>query len=86
VQCRRSDAHRAKYELTHTLRTHLGNEDEAFLCMGTGLDSEGKVGVFLRKSVTRVAVRALFKHLRQLAPTVLPIWEQVSTQFDSLQE
>eukprot|EP00884_Botryococcus_braunii_P009566 jgi/Botrbrau1/18610/Bobra.0367s0050.1 len=77
-----SDAPQAKYELLHTLRTHLGNDDEAFMCMGTGQDEEGKVGVFLQKTVTRVALRALYKHLSQLAPKVLPLGEQIKFLMD----
>ncbi len=45
--------------------------------MGTGQDPEGHVGIFLQKTVTRVALRALYKHLCRLAPKVLPVWEQV---------
>eukprot|EP00884_Botryococcus_braunii_P016482 jgi/Botrbrau1/3517/Bobra.341_2s0044.1 len=71
------DARRAKYELLHTVRTHIGNEDEAFLCMGNGQDIEGKEGVFLRKTVISVAGRGLRKNLRELAPKVLPLGELV---------
>eukprot|EP00884_Botryococcus_braunii_P016484 jgi/Botrbrau1/3519/Bobra.341_2s0046.1 len=69
------DARRAKYELVHTVRTHTGNEDEAFLCMGNGQDAEGMGGVFLRKTVIAVAGRALKKNLRELGPKVLPLGE-----------
>jgi 3-ketoacyl-CoA synthase len=78
--CRPKDARRAKYELLHSVRTHLGNEDEAFLCMGNGEDVEGKEGVFLRKTVIATAGRALKKNLTTLAPYVLPWSELVSAE------
>ena len=34
------DAARAKYALRHTVRTHLGSEDPAYLCMGAGEDAQ----------------------------------------------
>ena len=70
------DAARAKYELVHSVRTHLGNEDEAFLCMGNGEDIEGKEGIFLRKTVIGVAGKTLKKNLRALGPLVLP-WSEL---------
>ena len=38
---RPKDARRSKYELMHTVRVHLGCEDDAFGCMGNGEDAEG---------------------------------------------
>lgn len=38
---RPKDLRRAKYELAHTVRVHLGCEDDAFGCMGNGEDSDG---------------------------------------------
>ena len=39
-----ADAKVAKYQLTHTVRTHLGAQDDAFGCMGNGEDAEGVMG------------------------------------------
>ena len=72
------DRARAKYELVHSVRTHLGCEDDAFGCMGNGEDSEGTRGVFLRRNVIAVAGRALTANLTRLGPLVLPISELVS--------
>ena len=75
--CRPRDARRAKYELVTSLRTHLGREDDAFGCMGTGEDAEGMQGVFLRKNVIAVCGRALKANMTALAPRVLPYSELV---------
>ena len=76
--CRPKDLKRAKYQLEHTVRVHLGCEDDAFGCMGNGEDSEGIQGVFLRRNVVNVAGRALKVNLQRLGPLVLPITEMVS--------
>ena len=75
--CRPRDVRRAKYQLEHTVRVHLGCEDDAFGCMGNGEDSEGIKGVFLRRNVVNVAGRALKVNLQRLGPLVLPISEMV---------
>ena len=75
--CRPKDIRRAKYQLEHTVRVHLGCEDDAFGCMGNGEDSEGIKGVFLRRNVVNVAGRALKVNLQRLGPLVLPITEMV---------
>ena len=75
--CRPKDLKRAKYQLEHTVRVHLGCEDDAFGCMGNGEDSEGIQGVFLRRNVVNVAGRALKVNLQRLGPLVLPITEMV---------
>ncbi|EIE19204.1 very-long-chain 3-ketoacyl-CoA synthase [Coccomyxa subellipsoidea C-169] len=74
---RPKDIRRAKYELVHTVRVHLGCEDDAFGCMGNGEDSEGIKGVFLRRNVVSVAGRALKVNLQRLGPLTLPITEMV---------
>ena len=77
MRCRLRDSARAKYELLHSVRTHLGCEDDAFGCMGNGEDAEGIRGVFLRRNVIAVAGRALTANLTRLGPLVLPINELV---------
>ena len=75
--CRPQDARLAKYELTTTLRTHLGYQDDAYGCMGVAVDREGVQGVFLKKNVIEVAGRSLKMNISALAPRVLPIMELV---------
>ena len=41
LPCRSRDLRRAKYELVTSLRTHLGNQDDAFGCMGIAEDADG---------------------------------------------
>lgn len=41
--CRRSARWNAKYELLHTVRTHMGASDANFGCVVQREDSEGKV-------------------------------------------
>lgn len=81
---RPKDVRRAKYQLEHTVRVHLGCEDDAFGCMGNGEDSEGIKGVFLRRNVVNVAGRALKVNLQRLGPLVLPITEMVRCRCPSL--
>lgn len=76
--CRPTDARRAKYQLMHSVRSHLGCEDDAFGCMGNGEDAEGVKGVFLRRNVVNVAGRALKYNLTRLGPLVLPYSQLVS--------
>ena len=79
---RPADARVAKYVLTDTERTHLGCEDPAFRCMGNGEDSEGVMGVFLRKNVVEVAGKALKENITALGPRVLPITELIKCARD----
>jgi hypothetical protein len=63
---RPKDLRRAKYELQHTVRVHLGCEDDAFGCMGNGEDSDGiKVGPAVSSFS---AVPLLYKHCHPLQP------------------
>ena len=43
VICRRTDRWRAKFELLHTVRTHLGASDANYGCVVQREDSTGKV-------------------------------------------
>lgn len=52
---RRRDAFRAKYELQHTVRTHLGGNDQAYKCIFQCEDENGTVGVRLSKELMAVA-------------------------------
>ena len=61
----------------------MGADDDAFGCMGTGEDVEGRMGVFLRKNVIEVAGRALKTNLRALAPRVLPYSELVNARLQT---
>lgn len=70
--CRPEDAARAKYSLQHTVRTHLGCDDDAYQCEGYGEDKEGFRGGFMKQDVIKVAQRALEMNLTALAKELTP--------------
>ena len=72
-RCRRPcDAARAKYALKHTVRTHLGSDDQGYTAMGFGADAEGVQGMYMRKHVIEMAQRGLVENLRRLQPLMTP--------------
>eukprot|EP00201_Polytomella_parva_P009444 CAMPEP_0175051290 /NCGR_PEP_ID=MMETSP0052_2-20121109/7711_1 /TAXON_ID=51329 ORGANISM="Polytomella parva, Strain SAG 63-3" /NCGR_SAMPLE_ID=MMETSP0052_2 /ASSEMBLY_ACC=CAM_ASM_000194 /LENGTH=350 /DNA_ID=CAMNT_0016315545 /DNA_START=521 /DNA_END=1573 /DNA_ORIENTATION=+ len=77
---RRRDYWRSKYELTHTVRTHLGASDAAYGCIfqcESHHDGKRTVGVRLTKELMAVAGEALKINVTTLGPMVLPISEQL---------
>ncbi|GFR42579.1 hypothetical protein Agub_g3506 [Astrephomene gubernaculifera] len=74
---RRRDAWRAKYELMHTVRTHLGAKDAAYSCIFQMEDGERNIGVRLTKELFAVAGEALKINVTTLGPMVLPLSEQL---------
>lgn len=74
---RRVERLRAKYELLHVVRTHMGSSDPSYGCVFQKEDSEGKVGVFLSKELMSIAGHALKANITTLGPLVLPLSEQI---------
>lgn len=75
---RRADAWRAKYELLHVVRTHMGQDDAHYGCVYQREDEEGRsVGVHLSKDLMRIAGHALKANITTLGPLVLPLSEQL---------
>ncbi|GFS35347.1 3-ketoacyl-CoA synthase 11 [Actinidia rufa] len=74
---KRSDRHRSKYQLVHTVRTNKGSDDKCFSCVFQMEDSNGKVGVSLSKDLMAVAGDALKTNITTLGPLVLPMSEQL---------
>lgn len=74
---RRTDRWRAKYELLHVVRTHMGQDDAHYGCVYQREDSVGKPGVHLSKDLMRIAGHALKANITTLGPLVLPISEQL---------
>ncbi|KAK7380764.1 hypothetical protein VNO78_33283 [Psophocarpus tetragonolobus] len=72
-----SDRCRSKYELFHTLRTHVGADDNSYKCVFQEEDDENKVGVSLSKELMNVARDALKVHITSLGPVVLPLSEKL---------
>jgi len=67
----------AKYELSETVRTHRGADDESYGCIFQEEDAERQVGVRLSKEVMAIAGQSLKVNITTLGPMVLPASEQV---------
>ncbi|XP_074575349.1 3-ketoacyl-CoA synthase 4-like [Curcuma longa] len=74
---RRAERGRAKYRLTHVVRTHHGGDDRAYRCVFQEEDEEGHMGVALSKEVMPVSASALRDNIAALGRRVLPLSEQL---------
>lgn len=74
---RRTDAWRAKYDLLHVVRTHMGQDDAHYGCVYQREDDVGNTGVHLSKDLMRIAGHALKANITTLGPLVLPLSEQI---------
>ena len=77
VYDRRKHYWRAKYELVHVVRTHMGANDARYGCVFQREDTKGRVGVHLSKELMAIAGHALKANITTLGPLVLPISEQL---------
>ncbi|KAK9841816.1 hypothetical protein WJX81_004960 [Elliptochloris bilobata] len=77
------DAARAKYEMTLTVRSHIGADDDAFNAIRQREDEEGIRGICLQRNVVPTAALALKTNIASLAPHVLPLTELVRAVLDS---
>ncbi|KAK9807432.1 hypothetical protein WJX73_006633 [Symbiochloris irregularis] len=75
---RPSERSRAKYELQHVVRVHLGADDAAYECVFQKEDEAGHIGVALNRDLTKVAGKALERNLTTLGPKVLPLREKLA--------
>eukprot|EP00003_Mantamonas_plastica_P021945 TRINITY_DN3636_c0_g1_i1.p1 TRINITY_DN3636_c0_g1~~TRINITY_DN3636_c0_g1_i1.p1 ORF type:complete len:555 (+),score=179.49 TRINITY_DN3636_c0_g1_i1:1595-3259(+) len=71
------DGFRAKYELQHAVRTHIGADDDAFKSIYQEQDETGRLGVRLSKKLVDVLGKGVKANLITLGPLVLPIPEQL---------
>jgi len=74
---KRSDRARSKYRLCHSIRTHMGCDDNSFNAVYQDQDSSGLLGVRLSKELMKVAGEALKRNITQLGPLILPWSEQI---------
>eukprot|EP00884_Botryococcus_braunii_P012066 jgi/Botrbrau1/20860/Bobra.0654s0001.1 len=81
---RAADRPRAKYQLQHLVRTHLGGQDKAYGCVFQQEDDIGIVGVKLAKELMSVAGNALRTNITTLGPLVLPFSEQAKFAVDMI--
>ncbi|BDA40379.1 3-ketoacyl-CoA synthase 1 [Coccomyxa sp. Obi] len=72
-----ADRRRAKYQLRHVVRTHLGSDDEAYNAVIQKEDDDGVVGVKIGKELMKVAGKALKVNITQLGQKVLPLSKQL---------
>ncbi|KAL4420938.1 hypothetical protein ABPG77_001421 [Micractinium sp. CCAP 211/92] len=72
---KRSERRRAKYELQHVVRVHLGSDDTAYQCVFQRPDARNFIGVELSKDLVGVAAKALETNMTRLGPLVLP-WSE----------
>ncbi|KAL5782735.1 hypothetical protein ACOSP7_007764 [Xanthoceras sorbifolium] len=75
---RSSDRRSSKYQLVHTIRTHMGSDDKCYDCVMQKEDDTKKIiGVSLSKDLMLVAGDALKTNITALGPLVLPMSEQL---------
>tara|TARA_B100000900_G_C20323354_1_gene611127 strand:+ start:9 stop:704 length:696 start_codon:yes stop_codon:yes gene_type:complete len=79
------DFRRAKYELTHLVRTHRGADDESYQTVFQKEDDAETVGVFLSKGLMNVAGETLKINMSTLGPQVLPYSEQLKFLWNIIQ-
>lgn len=72
---KRALKHQAIMKLNHSVRAHIGSNDEAFECCKQVEDDQGHAGFFLTKGLTKAANKAFTLNLRVLAPKILPLTE-----------
>jgi 3-ketoacyl-CoA synthase len=74
---RRWDRNRAKYQLMHVVRTHMGQDDAHYECVYQQQDHKQNTGVYLSKNLMKIAGHALKANITTLGPLVLPLSEQI---------
>lgn len=74
---RPQDKRKSRYRLVHSLRTHAGNEEDAYRCVYQEQDKDGIVGVRLDKKLMQVAGSTMTRHITRLGPLVLPLSEKL---------
>lgn len=73
----KKDKQRAKYKLSHLVRTHTGSNHQAYQSVFQKPDEDGNVGVSLSRDLLQVAAMALTTNILTLGPLVLPYSEQL---------
>ncbi|KAK4279152.1 hypothetical protein QN277_016902 [Acacia crassicarpa] len=72
-----SDRHRSKYQIIHTLRTHMASDDRSYNCVFQQDDGQNIIGISISKDLMNVAGQVLKFHITSLAPLVLPVSEKL---------
>ncbi|KAI3778963.1 hypothetical protein L2E82_08353 [Cichorium intybus] len=79
---KRSLRKRAKYTLSHIVRTHKAAEDRSYGCITHKEDKDGIVGVALDKDLMVIAAKSLKSNISRLGSLVLPVSEQLIFLFN----
>ena len=74
---KRSERRRAKYALTHVVRTHKGADDRAYRAVMQQEDQNMRKGLSLSEDLVHVAADAIKTNITTLGPLVLPASEQL---------
>lgn len=61
----------AKYKLAHAVRVHSGADDASYSCIDMSPDEDGHYGIYLDRSVVKVAGKTVEQALRKIIPKVL---------------
>ncbi len=65
----------------HSVRSHIGADDDAFNAIRQREDEDGIRGILLQRNVVPTAATALKTNIKSLAPLVLPFTELVRTPY-----
>ncbi|KAH9305887.1 hypothetical protein KI387_010291 [Taxus chinensis] len=74
---KRKDRRRAKYELSHIVRTHKGADERSFRCVFQQEDDKRKKGLSVSRDLLEIGGHALKANITTLGPLVLPVSEQL---------
>ncbi|KAI9082264.1 hypothetical protein K1719_019968 [Acacia pycnantha] len=72
-----SDRHHSKYQIIHTLRTHLASNDRSYNSIFQQDDDQHIIGISISTDLTIVAGQVLKSHITSLAPLVLPVSQKL---------
>ncbi|XP_054797674.1 3-ketoacyl-CoA synthase 2-like [Prosopis cineraria] len=72
-----SDRHRSKYQIIHTLRTHMASDDKSYKCVFQQDDDQHEIGISISEDLTNVVGQVVKRHITSLAPLVLPVSEKL---------
>jgi 3-ketoacyl-CoA synthase len=73
---KRAARRRAKYQLQHVTRVHLGADETAYRCVYQHADEKGTTGVALDRNLVHVAGAALQANMTRMGRHVLPAGEK----------
>ncbi|KAL6968257.1 very-long-chain 3-oxoacyl-CoA synthase, partial [Sarracenia purpurea var. burkii] len=71
------DSQSSKYQLIHTMHSHMASSDCSFNCVMHKKDEEGRGGISVTKDLLIAAADAIKFNLNSLAPLILPASEQI---------